>query len=266
MSLGNQQDQTRPNVMPDLRIVALSAITAIALIGTTYSVIYDSYLDTSNPLISSLPHPLHKTHYFASKSNILNVYFVKFAWSWNSAALIALWTTAKDAIKTKDRIGKWAIATAVFFLFTVWFFGPAIMERVILASGGDCIVGLPSGTFLVVPNEYCLTKSTISPSTHPALFSSLLASQEVANPEWRTRPRLMRGHDVSGHMFLLTMSVLILVDQLRSSFRDKRESWSVAHRLAVGFNLAVILAWLFGIATTSVYFHSPLEKLTGYRK
>jgi len=149
--------------------------------------------------------------------------------------------------------------------FTGWFFGPAILERVLIVSGGQCLLSLPSGDVLTVPAQYCHTHTTVSPATHPGLFATTLLQQAGLGMEWRARPRLMRGHDVSGHIFLLTLSVLFLTDQLRASFRVRQQVWSVAHRLAVAFTAVVIAMWLFGIWTTSVYFHSPLEKVSGYR-
>ena len=250
--------------MFDLRISALSAITVVALVGTAYSLLYNTYLDTSNPLIASLPHPLHRTHYFASKSNFLNVYFIKLAWAWTSGTFLLLWVTSPRSVRTNERVGKWIAETGAWMVFTAWFFGPAIIERVTLASGGECLLSLPSGDILSVPEEYCFTRSTISPVTHPTLFAASLLSKDVPGSEWHARPRLMRGHDVSGHIFLLTMSILFLADQLHTSFRQRQTGWSTAHRLAIGLNLAMIAIWLFATWTTSLYFHSPLEKLSGY--
>ena len=40
--------------------------------------------------------------------------------------------------------------------------------------------------------------------------------------------------------------------------------WSVAHTLAVVLNAGLLGLWLLASATTSVYFHLPLEKITGF--
>jgi len=144
------------------------------------------------------------------------------------------------------------------------------VDRVLVASGGECVVALPNGGVLDVPSEFCETRTAISPMTHPNLFGmeTLLegakAGLEQLGPDWRGRPRLMRGHDVSGHVFLLTLSVLFLVDQLRYSFRAGTRVWTLVHRLAVALNVLLIGVWLLACWTTSVYFHSPLEKLSGY--
>lgn len=242
--------------MPDARISALVAVTAIVLFGTLYSVFFNTYLDTSNPLIANLPHPLHKTDYFASKANILNVYFIKQAWGWTSLVFFVTLFTSPPRTRSRESLYKWFAATAIWVVFTRWFF-----DRVMLYSGGECVLHLPAGELLSVPAEFCFSKSALSPDTHPTLFSTSLISDDTG---WRGIPRLRRGHDVSGHIFLLTLSILFLTDQLKfSSFRGER--WPAWHKWAVIANISLIVIWLFAIYTTSVYFHSPLEKVTGYR-
>lgn len=249
--------------MPSTRTAAFAAITGVLLFGSLYSVTYNTYLDTSNPLLTHLPHHLQKTDYFANKANLLNTIFIKKAWGWTSAAFLFLYLTSPRNAQTKERIFKWLAETAVWLVFTSWFFGPAVLERVIALSGGDCILALPSGGTISVPQEYCFSKSPISPSTHPSLFSTPFLLPEET---WRAVPRLRKGHDISGHVFLLTMSILFLADQLGSSFRRGSSSWPPLHKWAVGANVILVAIWLFASYTTSVYFHTVFEKLTGYCK
>ncbi|KAJ7680472.1 inositol phospholipid synthesis and fat-storage-inducing TM-domain-containing protein [Mycena polygramma] len=240
--------------------VAFYSVSAVVLVGTAYSVLYNTYLDTSNPLLTHLPHPLSKSHRWANKGNPLNVYFIKNAWGWTSAAFLLAWGTGPPSSRSAARITRWLTATAIWLVFTAWFFGPALFERIVLASGGECVISLPSGEALSLPAEYCHTRSTVSPATHPALFAS--SSSFVLPEDWRGMPRLRRGHDVSGHIFLLTLSVLLLAQQLGPSLSLTR--WTTPHTAAVCANAALIAIWLFASGTTSVYFHSPLEKITGY--
>jgi hypothetical protein len=58
------------------------------------------------------------------------------------------------------------------------------------------------------------------------------------------------------------MSMLFLADQLRLSLRSG--SSSVQHKVSIAANLILMGIWLFASITTSVYFHSPSEKITGY--
>ncbi|KAK1233150.1 hypothetical protein PQX77_003685 [Marasmius sp. AFHP31] len=243
--------------MADPRIIAFTGITAVVLLGTLFSVVYGTYLDTSNPLLSHLPHPLGQTHFWARKSNFLNVYFIKRAWGWTSAAFILLWSTSPEPVRSLNRFLQWCLETLCWLTFTTWFFGPALIQRVVLASGGECVVVLPAGDSLSVPVEYCFTRSTVTPMTHPDMFTA-----SVVPPEWQGKPRLQRGHDVSGHIFLLTMSVLFLADQIRASLKCGR--WTLTHKAAVALNVTLIGIWLFASGTTSLYFHSPFEKVTGF--
>ncbi|KDQ27675.1 hypothetical protein PLEOSDRAFT_1083710 [Pleurotus ostreatus PC15] len=247
--------------MPDLQVIAFASVTGLLFIGTASSVLQETFLDTSNPLLANLPHPLHTTHYFANKSNFLNVIFIKRAWGWTSAVFLFSYLSSPRNIRTANRFAKWAIETLVWMVFTSWFFGPALFERVLVASGGECMVSLPSGDHVTVPHDLCYSKRTVTVESHPQLFSSVSLLPDAG---WSGRPRLRKGHDVSGHVFLLTMSVLFLTNQLRLSLRTDSRTWPALHYFAVGANVALIGIWLFAIWTTALYFHSPLEKVSGY--
>ena len=56
---------------------------------------------------------------------------------------------------------------SAWLAFTGWFFGPPLIERVVVASGGQCVLAVPgSGEVIDVPIEYCHTKSTQPSSPH----------------------------------------------------------------------------------------------------
>ena len=254
------------------RLIAFFALFASLSVGIIYSIVFNTYLDTSDPLISSLPHPLHHHSYFARKSNIFNTLFVKRAWGWTSFAFFALFFTSPAIVRTRKRVGQYVLATVVWAAFTTWFFGPAIFERVVSYSGGQCVVILPSpnnvssASFLNIPAEYCHTRTRLSPDTHPELFiSPFLLTQS----QWSTRPRYLKGHDVSGHVFLLTLSVLFLADQLKPSimmYANQRMATYVpgAHRLATYATFALSALWVWMVFTTGVYWHTPIEKVSGF--
>jgi len=242
----------------DQTVIAISLISAILFFGTLYSVVYNTYLDTSNPLLTYLPHPLSTTHYFATKSNPLNVYFIKKSWGWVTAAFFFSWFTSPPQTQTIRRIFKYLTLLVVWLIFTSWFFGPAILERVIAASGGQCFIASPSGDPIIVPQDFCNGKTTLTPE-----ITMLFTSTFTMPPGWKAVPRLRKGHDVSGHVFILTMSALFLFDQLRPSFRVAHDQWSPLHRWAIVTNIVVIGICLFAIGTTAVYFHTPFEKFTG---
>lgn len=251
--------------------VALITVATTLVLGVGYSVVYGTFLDTSHPVLAHFPHPLATSHYFANKRNILNVYFIKKAWAWTTAAFFLNWYTSPYGIRARRRLVQYLLATFAWLLFTAWFFGPSLFERLSVASGAQCIVNVPSGDHVVVPYSLCYSRSTITPATHPELFASpafasLSLDQSAFATGWNGTPRLRRGHDVSGHIFLLTLSILLLVDQLRPSFYTWRRQgqWSAWHYVAVMANISLVGVWFLGVGTTSIYFHSPLEKFTGF--
>jgi hypothetical protein len=84
----------------------------------------------------------------------------------------------------------------------------------------------------------------------------MLVGAFEADDERQFVPCLRRGHDVSGHVFLLTLGVLFLADQLRQAHHARLYA-----RVAVG---ALVGLWVFSLWITSVYFHSPAEKISGF--
>ncbi|KAG6833562.1 hypothetical protein H0H87_005213 [Tephrocybe sp. NHM501043] len=246
--------------MADVRLAVFAALASLAFLATVYSVAYNTYLDTSNPLLTHLPHPLSKSHYFANKANVLNVYFIKKAWGWTSAAFFFSWITSPSSIRTRERVVKWGVQTGMWLIFTAWFFGPAVLERLIVASGGECVLSLPTGDSITVPVELCFTRSQLSPASHPELF--VTTSGFAPSVDWRAIPRLRRGHDVSGHIFLLTMAILFLTDQVRYSLRLTHRR--TLHTIAVAANVILIAIWFLATYTTCLYFHEPFEKITGF--
>ncbi|KAI1796511.1 inositol phospholipid synthesis and fat-storage-inducing TM-domain-containing protein [Ganoderma leucocontextum] len=247
-------------MLSSIRLLAVTATASIVLVGTIYSVVYDTYLDTSNPLVTALPHHLHATHYFASKKNPLNIYFTKKLWLWTTSAFLFLYMTSPSTARSRRRIVQFALATTVWLAFTSWFFGPPVFERLTASTGGECTLHLPSGAAVTIPKEYCFTRSTVSVATHTSLFPAAIF---IPEGEWTGTPRLRKGHDVSGHVFLLTLSTLFLLDQLRWSFA-RQSGGPSSHKAGVAFTSVVIAMSLVALYTTSVYFHSPFEKFTGY--
>ena len=252
----------------DHRLLTLALLLSTLAAGIAYSVYYDTYLDTSDPLIAHLPHPSHDDSYFARKSNVFNQLFVKKAWGWTSLAFFLIYGTSPSSKRSLARVGTWFATTWLWGLFTLWFFGPSLFERLLNYSGGECVVAVPptlrnegAPYLLNVPLEYCHTKSTVGIDTHPALFTSML----MPPPEtWRGRPRLYRGHDVSGHIFLLTLCIFFLADQIALSLKPRPAFISRIHATALNAALALLGIWWWMTLMTAVYFHTPMEKITGF--
>jgi hypothetical protein len=245
--------------------VVLSA--ALIGLGTAYSVYYMTWLDTSNPHVTNAPHPLQDTHYFASKQNPLNILFIKRLWFWTTASFTALFQASPERAQTWGRAYRFTTATALWFLFTAWFFGPAVLERVISLTGGACSVTLPTGYVVDLPLEFCQPGGprAVSPATHPGLFAASLAIPEL--PTWSARPRMRRGHDISGHIFLLTMSTLFLVDQI-AEFRRATGLGprNAIQKAALAGATAVVGLEFFSMYITGLYFHTATEKFSGFRE
>ena len=110
-----------------------------------------------------------------------------------------------------------------------------------------------------IPASFCAAGVPVTRAAHPELFPLVLSAlvDEVTELERKFVPRLRSGHDVSGHVFLLTLGTLFLADQLRQT----RATAHVYVRVAVG---ALVVLWVFSLWITSVYFHSPLEKISGF--
>lgn len=324
-------------------------------LGTLYSILFNTALDTSNPLLANLP-TRHdgQTSYLAQKSNVLNTLFVKKAWGWTTAAFVGVLATAPPGIARRERrVARWAATTAVWMIFAGWFFGPSLFDRIAEASGGQCVVHVPlpssssygganagnpdlgsfTPTYVEVPSEYCRSRAVLSPSAfrgHPEVLSALasalslsplssdpsgggssVAEENIVLETLKLKPRLYRGHDVSGHLFLLSLSILFLVDQLRPSLRllrgtssspppsssssssssspptsssdpsppgsgvagseagaaqekQEQEKPSQAHIYAVLAASTLNVLWFVMAVSTSVYFHTPFEKVSGF--
>jgi hypothetical protein len=269
------------------RLIILSLLSALIGGGTIYSIINATYLDTSNPLLTHLPHPAVEGSYFARKSNIFNQLFVKKAWGWTSAAFFALWLTSPTHLRKPGRVVEWAVATGIWSLFTMWFFGPSIFHRFAALTGAECAVILPpspdaTSNLVTVPVEFCQLGQPVSPITHPALFAadfvaSRLSETHSLHPKWRTVPKLYNGHDISGHIFLLTMSIFFLAEQISLSLPliypsldpipgTIRHRASPMHELTVKASIALLGIWFLMSLTTAMYFHTPFEKVTGFRE
>ncbi|KZV96244.1 hypothetical protein EXIGLDRAFT_643311 [Exidia glandulosa HHB12029] len=249
---------------------ALVLVTAVTLLGTAWSTVAKTYLDTSNPLVANLPHPLHASSYFANKRNIFNTLFVKRAWAWTSAAIVLnLYSNPRRA---PARIWRFALATACWAAFTMWFFGPSVRARLASLSGAECIVTLPHTTsdgvhVLTVPAEYCIQRRTLSTREHAEVFQQALLGNTGAPSipdDWRGVPKLTRGHDISGHVFLLSLSILTLVDDLFTAAPPSGAAGFADTQLATAaLSSALCALWYWMLLMTSVYFHAPFEKITG---
>lgn len=118
--------------------------------------------------------------YFSSKRNFFNVIFVKNGWFWTTIVFLIHCVRLRIS-RPQGLLMRYAITTLWWYLFTQWFFGAPLMDRIFLGTGGTCQVG-----------------------DRPSHSGWTSVGCRHAAGEWTG------GHDISGHSFLLTHASLFL--------------------------------------------------------
>lgn len=176
------------------------------LLASLYSELHNErgLLTTRSRLPSSFTATLTTANYFANKRNIFNQWFVKQGWGWTtSAAIVYLGSAQWDTMTTKDgkamtKVGlnlvgslkKWFIASVYWYYLTqaTWFIvgsGASVSHYLLTASGGKC-------------TDYSTKKIVEGDCRGAGLYFE-------------------NGHDVSGHVFLLSFASLLLVTVISPS-------------------------------------------------
>lgn len=209
-------------------------------------------------------------NYFTSPGNIVNTYYVKKGWFWT----IAIYFCVSFRYYSKETVNKKLLIrsllrvfffTICWFFFTQWFFGAPIMDKVFVWTGGQC-ANVNQDKIPDALKRYFKVSADIAPD----LFQSAAVSSATC--------RLLKGnwdggHDPSGHVFLLTLSVIILIleslelfslDESYVSPLDKAFSWKefFLHPLII-LGLAITLE-LTMFLMTIIRYHSFVEQLGGF--
>lgn len=176
--------------------------------------------------------------YFSQKRNIFNVFFVKYGWLWTT--LIYAYHAARlRRTRPLQAVLRWALATAWWVLVTQWCFGPPLMDRMFLLTGGLCEV------------VNVVDKSKL---TAPELLGTSAACK-LAKGHWKG------GHDLSGHVFMLTHASLFLLSEIMPTLQmGNAKQCTHSATWAVG---ALLSLWWWMLVMTGVYFHTWREKITG---
>jgi hypothetical protein len=205
---------------------------------------------------------------------------VKKGWAWVTFSyfffLFTHPSTGPSLQLTTKRIKgalRWGILTAWWIFITQWFFGPAIIDRGFLLTGGKCeLVELAdAGVVKMGSAEQFLTGLAC----------------KAAGGKWKG------GHDISGHVFLLVLGSMFLLEEvLNVVWRDARTREERTVVMADGAVKSAFVEaqpesilersgeWTFaakgvlGVATLSVYmllmtaayFHTWFEKVCPYPK
>ncbi|KAK0777608.1 hypothetical protein LTR38_015097 [Friedmanniomyces endolithicus] len=288
-SSSNKLDLPPPNNWPFLPTVLESLLIAIypttLLLGSVFSTLHPATrAATYNPVSQSYD-PADAPSYFAKKSNLFNVYFVKIGWVWITLAFFlfvfthsSLGPPLRPAL-TKRRLQailRYACITAVWIAVTQWFFGPPIIDRGFRWTGGKCE--------LVYDDSFAARAEKADMSDAEKVFTH--AACKTIGGQWKG------GHDISGHVFLLilgsaTLWLELLPAMLRmEGLREARRiltsdglvrsaafetddnaggNMKVPEETHIGVTVALVVAgmswWM--LLMTAAYFHTWFEKFTG---
>lgn len=193
--------------------------------------------------------------YFSNKRNLFNVLFVKQGWFWVSLFIglkgIELYrasATGKASLaQVKGLVLRYSVGTVWWFVFSQWFFGRPLMDRVFVLTGGGCN---PSLGFNIASEEAAAVLTTKLASVTSAQCKSM-------------GHRWSGGLDPSGHMFLLAHGSLILwFEILLPALNSRHQTQRLSPLSKATIGLLGIFWWMFFV-TNIYYFHSFFERLTG---
>lgn len=280
----------------------------ILAIGSLYAVAAASnsppaHAEPMAPGISSdlnTPYVPTATSYFAGKTNVINLYFVKIGWFWTTLAFVLLQVTtpfqrtapASSASFSRSRTIRlstplqsalrYTLITLSWILVTQWCFGPPLIDRSFTITGGHCEG--PPANLDVSPSSS--SQSPASPLLDAFAIHTSSTACKAAGGRWRG------GHDISGHVFMLVLSSAFLFFEFYLSDAHSQHptispraaaniasSTTELEKRAVGgwesaqqarwriyacyFTYTVVALDLWMLLMTAVFFHTWLEKLNG---
>ncbi|KAI9048912.1 hypothetical protein LZ554_006763 [Drepanopeziza brunnea f. sp. 'monogermtubi'] len=265
-----------PFLPTSLEMILLSVYPATLVIGSLFALLdpaaraapYNAA--TQSHFANSAP------SYFAKKSNIFNVFFVKQGWAWVTVSYLFFLFThpstgpASLTITPKRLRGifRYAIVTGWWIFVTQWFFGPAIIDRGFMLTGGQCELVAQAD---VGDIEMDNTRQ----------FVTGVACKAVGG-EWKG------GHDISGHVFLLVLGSMFLFEEVfhvvlksRGAKEERTiamndgavksaeveaqpgdagpDPWTLGAKMILGIGCLC----LYMLLMTAAYFHTWFEKFTG---
>ena len=273
--------RTPAHLPTPLERLALALFPVILVFGTVFSVLSpQTRASAYDPVAQAhAQDPSAAPSYFARKSNIFNVVFVKRGWGWTTFAFVFFLLTHPsgggagfDLTPRRLRAGlRWAVMTAWWFFVTQWCFGPPIIDRGFRWTGGRC--------------ELAEREVAMDPVEAGVGEMLTAVACKASGGRWKG------GHDISGHVFLLVLGTAFLMHEvgwavLRWS-RGQREERCVVmpdgalksanveaetpagqgegdFALGVGGKtaLAIMGLNLWMLLMTAIYFHTWFEKVS----
>lgn len=189
--------RTSPFLPTPFERIGLALFPAVLVFGTVFSIL--------SPQTRGAPYDhIAQAHvqdsrvapsYFALKSNIFNVVFVKRGWAWITAAFALFIFTHPSTADAGRRLRaglRWAAVTTIWILVTQWCFGPALIDRGFRWTGGRC--------------ELARREVEMGESGLGEMVTSVAC--KAAGGKWKG------GHDISGHVFLLSLGTAFLMQEV----------------------------------------------------
>ncbi len=264
--------RTSPYLPTPTELALLALYPALLSLGSLYALLNPREIAQQQEHLASLAAAAQAQapSYFARKDNLFNVLFVKKGWAWITGAFFVFLFThpsLKADAAARWRAGiRWAAVTGWWVVVTRWFFGPGLVDRGFLWTGGVCeIVPVVGGEKGVVVGSAVECKGM--------------------GGRWKG------GHDVSGHVFLLVLGSWFLVQEVgwvlarRGRYvgeersvvmvdgavkgagvegrRDEGGVLAAVEGLGHGgrFAVAVVVLSAWMLLMTAIYFHTWLEKV-----
>lgn len=186
----------------------------------------------------------HSSSYFAHSHNVFNLIFVKNGWLWTSVVFwLHLYRLPASAQNKKQAIVRWSIATLIWMVVTQWAFGAPLTDRTMIWTGGVCELAKKGAETDVYLGE----------TTERIVAMTNKACKEV-HGHWEG------GHDLSGHVFILTHSSLFIwYEILPILIEESVFLGDTASKAA----FCLLAGWWWMLLMTAAYFHTWQEKLTG---
>lgn len=267
--------RTPPFLPTFIERVALGAFPGLLIFGSIFSLISPSTRSLTYDHVAQTHHHTggSEPSYFARKSNMFNVYFVKIGWMWLTLAAALFISTHPGFGSAKRRAQaalRWAAITGWWVLVTQWCFGPPMIDRGFRWTGGKCDMA-----------ELEIIHGTAGSAE---VFTAVAC--KASGGKW------MGGHDISGHVFLLVLGSALLMNEVGWAvarwtgwFSEERrvvmpdgavKSASVeaeatfaggkgkdAFGVGGKFALVVLGLNLWMLLMTAIYFHTWFEKVRG---
>lgn len=269
--------RTSPLLPTPVERLALGLFPLLLVFGSLFAVLsphtramtYDAAAQAHTAADGSAP------AYFARKTNLFNVYFVKRGWAWTTAAVLGFVLTHPSVGSPLARVRavtRWTVVTAWWFVVVQWCFGAPMIDRGFRWTGGKCE----------------LAELGVQMGTADARAALTAVACKASGGKWHG------GHDISGHVFLLTLGSAMLMNEvlwpaLRWSGWLAEERCVVMsdgalkganveaetapgagreHEAVLGyggkFALGVLGLNLWMLLMTAIYFHTWFEKVRLY--